>query len=171
MPSFSSKRSRALVFCRRSCDSSRCRRIGRAGSSLVWSAGQIYAASNPFKTGCVQVAHPESMNRRAFIRRAGSVGASVAFGGLHAAPSRVAWKDGRDLFPEGVASGDPDASSVLLWTRAPHAERLQVEVARDEQFERVVANASTPVAADADFTCRVLVGGLKPASVYWYRFS
>jgi hypothetical protein len=31
--------------------------------------------------------------------------------------------------------------------------------------------ASTPVSADADFTCRVLVGGLKPASLYWYRFS
>jgi alkaline phosphatase D len=106
--------------------------------------------------------HPESMNRRAFTRMAGTLGATAAFGGLHAGSSRTAWKERRDIFPEGVASGDPDASSVLLWTRAPHATRLQLEVASDAQFERVVATANTFVSADADFTCRVLVGGLKP---------
>ena len=25
----------------------------------------------------------------------------------------------RDLFPQGVASGDPTANSVILWTRRP----------------------------------------------------
>ena len=115
--------------------------------------------------------YPESMNRRAFTRMAGTLGATAAFGGLHAGSSRTAWKERRDMFPEGVASGDPDASSVLLWTRAPRATRLQLEVANDAKFEHVVATASTPVSAEADFTCRVLVGGLKPARVYWYRFS
>src|SRR5262249_25132462 len=32
-------------------------------------------------------------------------------------------------------------------------------------------HASAPVFAGADWTARVLVGGLKPSSVYWYRFS
>ncbi|PYP86898.1 MAG: hypothetical protein DMF61_11890 [Blastocatellia bacterium AA13] len=27
------------------------------------------------------------------------------------------------------------------------------------------------VSAESDWTCRVLVAGLKPARVYWYRFS
>ena len=27
------------------------------------------------------------------------------------------------------------------------------------------------ISAEADWTCRVLVGGLKPAQVYWYRFT
>ena len=31
--------------------------------------------------------------------------------------------------------------------------------------------AHTPLSADPDWTCRVLVGGLKPARVYWYRFT
>ena len=53
------------------------------------------------------------------------------------APARRAWPGARTarLYPEGVASGDPDANSVILWTRRPyeHGERqlLTVEVAED----------------------------------------
>ena len=38
-------------------------------------------------------------------------------------------------------------------------------------FERVTASAPVTVSPAADWTCRVLVGGLKPSRVYWYRFS
>lgn len=82
----------------------------------------------------------------------------------------------RDLFPEGVASGDPDPNSVLLWTRRPWSDgrasgRLIVEVAEDERFQRIVASAPVTVAAGSDWTCRALVGGLKSAHEYWYRFA
>ena len=65
---------------------------------------------------------------------------------------------------------------MLLWTRCPQGKKnttfeLRVEVAEDESFQHVVATASTPVSAASDWTCRVLVGGLKPAQVYWYRFT
>ena len=87
-------------------------------------------------------------------------------------PSSLKWNERRDLYPEGVASGDPDSSSVLLWTRhAPNAKNLTVEVAEDKSFRRVIATAPAPISAASDWTCRVLVGGLKPASVYWYRFT
>ena len=80
-----------------------------------------------------------------------------------------------ELFPEGVASGDPDPSSVILWTRRPFESGgrrvLTVEVAEDDAFRRVVAKASAPVSAESDWTTRVLVGHLKPARVYWYRFA
>ena len=49
--------------------------------------------------------------------------------------------------------------------------KLHVEVAEDETFDRVVATALAPVSAASDWTCRVLVGGLKPGRVYWYRFT
>ena len=79
------------------------------------------------------------------------------------------------LYPEGVASGDPDPSSVILWTRRPFDQGdrhvLTVEVAEDEAFKRVVAKAPAPVSASADWTSRVLVGGLRPAHIYWYRFT
>jgi alkaline phosphatase D len=48
---------------------------------------------------------------------------------------------------------------------------LTVEVAEDQNFDRVVAHAPAPVSPNSDWTTRVLVAGLKPASVYWYRFT
>jgi alkaline phosphatase D len=116
------------------------------------------------------------VSRRRFIETAVALGATAAWGAELAFASTVAWKERRDLFPEGVASGDPDSHSVLLWTRrAPiddaFIDKLHVEVAEDEKFERVVASADAPIGKDADWTCRVLVGGLKPSHVYWYRFA
>ena len=49
--------------------------------------------------------------------------------------------------------------------------KLNLEVAEDEHFTRVIASQAAPVSEESDWTCRVLVGKLKPASVYWYRFS
>jgi len=116
------------------------------------------------------------VSRRKFIESAAALGATVAWGNGLAFASTVPWKERRDLFPEGVASGDPDSHSVLLWTRrAPIddalIDKLHVEVAEDEKFERVVATADAPISKDADYTCRVLVGGLKSRHVYWYRFT
>ena len=114
--------------------------------------------------------------RRRFLGAAAAIGASSAFGGALAAPARKAWRERRDLYPEGVASGDPAPDSVLLWTRRPprtpgETPRLTVEVAEDEGVHHLVARAPTRLSAEADWTCRVLVGGLKPDRVYWYRFT
>ena len=109
--------------------------------------------------------------RRSFLRTAAAMGAVAAWGRAAERPP-AKWKERRELFPEGVASGDPDHHSVILWTRVtdPAVDKLYVEVAEDERFTKIVSNAATPVSADADWTTRVLVGGLKPAHVYWFRF-
>jgi len=104
-----------------------------------------------------------------------AIGASAVWSSGFAEASSTHWQERRELFPEGVASGDPDSHSVLLWTRRapldPPAKRLTVEVAEDKEFRRVVATQAVPIAEDADWTCRVLVGGLQPAHEYWYRFT
>src|ERR1043165_80483 len=114
------------------------------------------------------------ISRRSFLKAAAAIGASLAWVGP-ARGSRVNWRERRDLFPHGVASGDPDAHSVILWTRRPFAEGtrqlLTVEVAEDEAFRRVIAHAKAPVSGAADWTARVLIGGLKPPRTYWYRFT
>jgi alkaline phosphatase D len=125
-----------------------------------------------------------TITRRAFLAMAAAVGATAAWGSPFGKKSHIQWRERRDLFPEGVASGDPDSNSVLLWTRrtppgGPPDEKtgliqsvtLNVEVSADEHFRHVVATAAAPVSAASDWTCRVLVGGLKPGKVYWYRFS
>ena len=115
-----------------------------------------------------------TLNRREFLQVAAAMGASLAWTGP-ARASQSNWRENRAVFPEGVASGDPDPSSVILWTRRPYDQGdrhiLTVEVAEDEAFKRVVAKAPSPVSASADWTSRVLVGGLRPAHTYWYRFT
>jgi alkaline phosphatase D len=125
------------------------------------------------------------MSRREFLTTAASIGAVAAFARTDLASavasggtgkSKQPWVERRDLYPEGVASGDPDARSVLLWTRRPGgagdtAVPLTCEIADDAAFEHIIATAGAKVTAAADWTCRVLVGGLKPAHEYWYRFS
>src|SRR5215468_8328477 len=61
------------------------------------------------------------INRRSFLKAAAAMGASLAWVG-QARGSRVGWHERRDLYPHGVASGDPDPHSVILWTRRPFAE-------------------------------------------------
>ena len=116
------------------------------------------------------------ITRRSFLEMAVALGASAAWSNPVASPSQVPWHERRDLYPEGVASGDPDSHSVLLWTRRPASpqnplRKLTVEVAEDESFRRVVATVSAATSEDSDWTCRVLVGGLKASRVYWYRFT
>lgn len=78
-------------------------------------------------------------------------------------------------FTHSVASGEPAADSMLLWTRyVPAADtnviRLEVELALDPDFTKVVAGAAVRTGAYRDWTAKATVDGLKPGSVYWYRF-
>lgn len=115
------------------------------------------------------------VSRRHFLAAAAAMGASVAWAQFQPGRSRLTWHERRDLYSEGVASGDPEPHSVLLWTRRPflndHETCLQVEVAEDEAFSRVVATTDAYVSSSSDWTARVLVGNLRPSSVYWYRFT
>ena len=114
--------------------------------------------------------------RRSFIAAAAAFGATPVWALSNAAASRRRCVERRDLYPEGVASGDPEPTSVVLWTRRPFSDgraqaTLHVEVAEDAAFHGVIAAAEAGVSGESDWTCRVLVGRLKPDHVYWYRFT
>ncbi|MBM7121871.1 alkaline phosphatase D family protein [Dyella kyungheensis] len=116
------------------------------------------------------------LTRRQFLAAAAALGAAAIWSRPGFAKSKVAWRECRERYPEGVASGDPNPDSVMLWTRYPSTDprkrwSLQVEVAEDAAFERVVATGKAKVSIESDWTCRVLIGGLKPAREYWYRFT
>lgn len=116
------------------------------------------------------------LTRRQFAQAAAAAGAVLAMGKGSAATR--AWRERRDLYPQGVASGDPAPDSVLLWTRREPAAGnlraaylLNVEVAKDPAFHHGVARGQAEVTADTDWTCRFLAAGLRPATEYWYRFT
>ena len=66
-----------------------------------------------------------------------------------------------DMFRHGVASGDPDATSVVLWTRISGVEEATVawEVASDPGFRKVAASGQFATGAERDFTVKALAEG------------
>jgi len=113
----------------------------------------------------------QRFDRRSFLKTAAAMGAVLAWPSAEARPSKHKWVERRDLYPHGVASGDPAADSVILWTRREAKGALIAEIAEDEAFTRVVSTASVTPMLENDWTVRVLAAGLKPATTYWYRFS
>lgn len=80
-------------------------------------------------------------------------------------------------FVHGVASGDPLADRVIIWTRvSPRVEMLQSidvtwEVASDDLFTNVVASGSVTTDASKDFIVKEDVAGLSADTRYYYRFT
>ena len=82
-------------------------------------------------------------------------------------------------FPQGVASGDPRAGSVVLWTRVVFSKDtgdtfgaipVRVQVSEDADFGSLIVDQEVLAAQASDHTVRVLVTGLASATSYHYRF-
>lgn len=82
-------------------------------------------------------------------------------------------------FSHGVASGDPLPDGVVLWTRvtppvdaAASAVPIEVEwrIALDPEQRELVQQGSARAEAEDDYTLHVDVGGLSPATTYYYQF-
>ncbi len=80
-----------------------------------------------------------------------------------------------DPYPLGVASGDPDSTSVVLWTKAGAADPtvdvpMAWDVATDPGFTSLAASGRAVGRAVDGQTVRVIVDGLDPGRRFWYRF-
>ncbi len=101
----------------------------------------------------------------------GVAGCATSFGGgqFQAAPSTATTR-----FAHGVASGDPDVTSVVLWTRITTDATtipVMVEIATDAEFGRIVRTVQTETSGARDHTVKVLAEGLEPGLTYYYRFT
>jgi alkaline phosphatase D len=79
-------------------------------------------------------------------------------------------------FYHGVASGDPLADRVILWTRVTPATSLPEikvnwQVATDSTFVSVYTAGETSTGPEKDYTVKVDASGLKPGQTYFYRFQ
>lgn len=81
---------------------------------------------------------------------------------------------GTDPFLLGVASGDPDPTSVVLWTRlitdSPQDVDVALDVAVDESFSELVSSSIVSALAEDAHSLHVIPDGLNPDSWYFYRF-
>jgi len=77
-------------------------------------------------------------------------------------------------FEHGVASGDPMATSVILWTRVTPNETgvvaVQWEIDTDPEFSNPMSG-QTEARTARDFTVKVEAGNLTPGTIYHYRFN
>lgn len=98
----------------------------------------------------------------------GLAGAASAIGASASAAPPV-------RFLHGVASGDPGASDIVLWTRVTPLQdaagpvTLRWIVWREGQD--AAATGLVAAGPDRDFTAKVVVGGLTPATDYLFAFQ
>ena len=115
------------------------------------------------------------MKRSRFTRRQLIQGVGTSLGIL-ALRGFEAYANAPVHFSHGVASGDPLADRVILWTRLIPGEgqhgdlSCRWEVARDAGFKQQVRSGSTATNAARDYTIKVDVTGLSADSRYFYRF-
>jgi alkaline phosphatase D len=105
--------------------------------------------------------------------------ALALFGLGAAAPAvaRAAPFSGKVAFRHGVASGDPLADRVILWTRITPKDPAAGPIAYNWKLNPVDRRAGGPKSgtgvtdASRDFTVKVDVTGLDPARAYTYEFT
>jgi alkaline phosphatase D len=126
---------------------------------------------------------PTSNSRREFFIRISSVSAVLATGSVLSAcggsddpaptpspaPSPVA-------FNFGVASGDPLADSVILWTHAQPQSgsapvELTYEVSNTAHFAALVTSGKVTASDSTGYTAKVDAKGLAAGKDYYYRFK
>ncbi len=122
------------------------------------------------------------LDRRTFLGTTAAAGLAWAGQALGAGevPGAGFRRSPRDLFPQGIASGDPAPHGITLWTRlAPEAARrrervpVEYEVARDPFFLAPVLAGITTTGPERDFTVKVTLEAerlLEPGRMYFYRF-
>ncbi|MEX6723006.1 alkaline phosphatase D family protein [Parapedomonas caeni] len=108
------------------------------------------------------------LNRRGFLKTgvAGGLTAGLPLAGARAQAA--------GSFTHGVASGDPLADRVILWTRYVPADgaaaEVAWEVATDAGFASIVASGKGHATPERDFTVKVDARPLAPGGRYFYRF-
>jgi len=118
------------------------------------------------------------MSRRKFIQLTSICASNIILSSTLTGCNSVAKKlsSAADFsFNHGVASGDPVADGMILWTRVTPlitTKSLVVgwEVSKDAQFSELELRGSANVDETTDFTLKVDARGLMAGQLYYYRF-
>ncbi len=85
------------------------------------------------------------------------------------------WKESQAPFYHGVASGDPQADAVIIWTRVTPESEQEITgswvMALDENMKRVFKRGTFSTNADRDYTVKIDVTDLPPDRYIYYQFE
>ena len=141
-------------------------------------------SSSERTTGSPRADAGTGLTRRHMLALGAGAGLTGVAAGLPGAWGATGGRAGRvvEPFTLGIASGDPVADGVVLWTRlAPEPLQLGAmpnrpipvrwEVAHDERFRRVAAKGTVQALPESAHAVHVEVEGLGPGREYFYRFK
>ncbi|MFT7048576.1 MAG: alkaline phosphatase D [Halioglobus sp.] len=77
-------------------------------------------------------------------------------------------------FAHGLASGDPQADSVVLWTRVSGFSKpvtVKWQLARSADFSTLSAQGTSVAKHSRDYTIKVVPESLSAGTTYYYRFE
>jgi alkaline phosphatase D len=79
------------------------------------------------------------------------------------------------IFPQSVASGDPQPNGITLWTRIipqPVPAKVAFQVAADPSFSQIVLTGVANTDKSRDYTTKIRLTSrvLQPFTTYYYRF-
>src|SRR5689334_6256337 len=66
----------------------------------------------------------------------------------------------RPLITCGIQSGDVDANSAVVWSRADRPARMRVEYSTVESFATIFGAAASDALPDGDFTAKLVLENL-----------
>lgn len=131
---------------------------------------------------------PDAVNYEGGISRRLFLACGAALAGLPllstcSAASDRKWTFPSDPFTLGVASGDPDSTSVMLWTKLapkpldpdggmpPEFFNVDWSVAEDDGMRKVVASGTAVASPQLGHSVHAEAKGLKPDRWYFYQFT
>ncbi len=110
-------------------------------------------------------------SRRAFLKLAGKAGLAAPF--LLGAPACSFYTaknfDAATGLSLGYVSGDVTPDGAVVWLRAEPDSMVSLEYGKDPALRSPAATVPVKVAPDSDYTAKILLGGLEPATAYYYR--
>lgn len=113
---------------------------------------------------------------RKFTRREALIGVSstlllpIACSQTSTAPVAAS----ESIFLHGVASGDPDSSSIVIWTRVSNVHGdtdVLWQLATDSDFQNIVSHGKYTTDASQDYTVKVIAADLSAGQEYFYQFE
>lgn len=126
---------------------------------------KTHSADAPAQRPQAQPANPKTN-----VTRRGLFGLAGASAAMAATPGAA--RGFGSGFTHNVASGEPQAMSVLLWTRyvGESETRLEWQLSKSEDFARPVSEGSVMASPGRDWCAKAIANGLEPDRWYFYRF-
>ena len=109
---------------------------------------------------------PTPLRRRSLLQATGASLGALSLRGFAIDTPAAAY------FTHGIASGDPLADRVILWTRVlpgngnAAAVPCTWQVATDNSFDTIIASGEAVASDERDYTVKVDAAGLSPGTSY-----